>query len=168
MTHMPTPDRSLDAVDKKILNLIQRNFPLVERPFAEIAGHAGIGEAEAIERIGRMLDRGVIRRIRALYDARSLGYVSTLAACRVDPDRIEPVAEELNRLVEVSHNYQRDGEYNLWFTLIARDKQRRQLLLDRIRSLPGVCYLHLLPTKKTFKLSVNFRMEEDDEEEKEA
>ena len=159
MSH-PAPDATLDAVDGKILNLIQRGFPLSPRPFAEIARHAGIAEEEAIERIRRMRASGSIRRIRALYDAASLGYVSTLVACRVDPDRLEAVAEHLNRLTEVSHNYLRDHAYNLWFTLIALDRARQKELLDGIRALPGVGALHVLPSKKVFKLQVDFKMGE--------
>jgi DNA-binding Lrp family transcriptional regulator len=156
----PAPDETLDAVDGKILNLIQRNFPLVPRPFAEIARHAGIDEAEAIERISRMRASGSIRRVRALYDATKLGYVSALVACRVDPDRLEAVARHLNALTEVSHNYLRAHAYNLWFTLIARDPERREKLLGAIRALEGVRELHLLPATRTFKLQVDFKMEE--------
>lgn len=162
MSGVPAAD--LDGVDRRILNLVQREFPLVERPFAAIGEHAGVSEDEVIERIRRMLDEGVIRRIRALYDARSLGYISTLVACRVEPDRIDSVAEHCNRLVEISHNYRREHEYNLWFTLIARDEERRENLLGAIRALQGVRELHLLPATKVFKLKVNFRLDEDDDE----
>lgn len=155
-------DVLLDAYDKKILNFIQRQFPLVEKPFLAIGKKVGLGERETIERIQRMHKDGVIRRIRALYDAASLGYISTLVACRVDRNQVDAVAAHCNTLVEISHNYLRNHEYNLWFTLIARDKQRQTRLLDEIRAQPGVRELYLMPALKTYKLKVNFQLEDDD------
>jgi len=152
---------ALDAVDRKILNVIQNNFPAVQRPYREIGALVGIGEQEVIERIGRMRKEGVIRSVRALYDAKKLHYVSALVACSVDEDQLDHVAGQINAWTEITHNYQRDFQYNLWFTIIARDVERREMILDKIRGLEGVRALHLLPIEKKYKLKVHFQMSED-------
>ena len=148
----------MDDVDHKILNIIQTKFPLVLRPFAHVAKQVGIGEDETIRRISRMLDEGAIRRIRALYDAKSLGYISSLVTCKVEEKHLESVAELCNSFTEISHNYLRDYDYNLWFTIIAKDEQRREMILNKIRSAPGVGDLKLHPAKKIYKLKVDFKM----------
>ena len=73
---------SMDAIDRKLLNLIQEDFPLAAAPFAEVAARLGIGEGEVLDRIGRLREEGIIRRIGAVFDLRKLGFVSTLCADR--------------------------------------------------------------------------------------
>src|SRR5574341_1023549 len=107
----------LDSKDKEILNLIQWDFPLVERPFAEIGKRLNISEDEALTRIKAIKDTGIVRQINAIFDTRRLNYKSALVAMSIKPENLEDVANEVNKHPGVSHNYERNHEYNLWFTI---------------------------------------------------
>ena len=107
----------MDEIDKKILNILQKEFPLEERPFYAIAEKCGISEEEALSRIQKMKDEGIIRRIGAVFDGAKLGRVSTLCAARVPQDKLEKFVNAVNVSKGVTHNYLRDNEYNVWFTL---------------------------------------------------
>ena len=149
---------SLDPVDKRILGAIQSDFPVCERPFAKIAESIGISEDTLIERIKTLKENRIIRRFGAVFDSRKLSYVSTLVAVRIpDAGRIPAVAAEINRFDEVTHNYQRDNRFNLWFTLIAESRKRIKEIISRVESLGGVEEVHELPADEMYKIKVDFR-----------
>ena len=149
---------SLDPVDKRILGVIQSGFPVCERPFLKIAESIGISEDTLIERIKTLKENRIIRRFGAVFDSRKLGYVSTLVAVRIpDAGRIPAVAAEINRFNEVTHNYQRENGFNLWFTLIAESRKRVEEIISRVESLSGVEEVHDLPADEMYKIKVDFR-----------
>lgn len=149
---------SLDPVDKRILGAIQSGFPVCERPFLKIAESIGISEDTLIERIKTLKENRIIRRFGAVFDSRKLGYVSTLVAVRIpDAGRIPAVAAEINRFDEVTHNYQRENRFNLWFTLIAESRKRVEEIISRVESQSGVEEVHDLPADEMYKIKVDFR-----------
>ena len=107
----------LDETDKKLLNLMQGSFDLVPRPYAHVAQLAGIGEDEVLARVKRLLDGRIIREITPIFDTRALGYSSMLVAAKVDPEYPHRAAQFINTHPGVTHNYLRNHEFNLWFTL---------------------------------------------------
>ena len=147
---------NLDQTDRKILQVIQSDFPLVERPYLQIAETVGITEREVIERIGRMQEEGVIRRLGGLFDSRKLGYTGTLCAMQVPPEDIERVAEIVNQYHGVTHNYLRNHHYNLWFTLLAESEARLNNILNEIGNRTGITDILNLPAVNVFKVRVNF------------
>ena len=150
--------KSLDPVDKRILGAVQSGFPVCERPFLKIAGSIGISEQSLIERIEALKERRIIRRFGAVFDSRKLGYVSTLVAVRIpDAGHVPAVAAEINRFDEVTHNYERENRFNLWFTLIAQSRERIGEIISRVKSLPGVEEVRDLPADEMYKIKVNFR-----------
>ena len=111
------------------------------------------------DRMQKLLDQGVIRRVGASLDSRKLGYRSTLAAVSVEPKSVERAAEIIGRYPEVTHSYQRDDKFNIWFTLIAVDNQRIERILEEIRSdlsLESSKILNL-PVTRLFKLDARFK-----------
>jgi len=128
----------MDSVDSRLLNMIQEEFPLSFRPFKDIGDRLGLSEEEVIERIKNLKDRGLIRRMGGIFDPRSLGYKSTLVAVEVRAYNLEEVASFVNAYPEVTHNYQRDHRFNLWFTLIAPAEERIEEIINEVRKLPGV------------------------------
>lgn len=154
--------RQLDETDKKLLNDIQWVFPLVDRPFLEIACKHGISEEEVMRRIEAMKEMGLIRQINAIFDTRRLGYKSALVAFAVRPDRLDQVADEVNRHPGVSHNYERNHEYNMWFTLAVPPGSDMKDDLDRMAALEGVIKYRLLPTLKLYKIGVRLDMVNED------
>ncbi|MGH9978927.1 MAG: Lrp/AsnC family transcriptional regulator [Nitrososphaeraceae archaeon] len=146
--------QTIDSLDKQLLNEIQWQFPLVDRPFLEISKRHNISEDEVLERI-RILKRvGLIRQINAIFDTRRLGYKSTLVAISVTEDRLEQVANEVNSHPGVSHNYERNHEYNMWFTLAVPPFGNMKRDLERMASLDGVIKYRILPTLKLYKIGV--------------
>jgi DNA-binding Lrp family transcriptional regulator len=146
----------MDDIDKKILNIIQRNFPLVEAPFRAVAEKAGIGEDEALERIGIMKQAGVIRRIGAIFDSRKLGFVGALCAARVPDDKLKAFVEVVNAYPGVTHNYRRRHEYNVWFTFIASSDEDLKNNLAEIRDRTGIPDILDMRASRTFKIDASF------------
>lgn len=148
----------IDSLDKKLLNEIQWTFPLVQRPFLEIGHHHGISETEVMERISRMKENGLVREINAIFDTRNLGYKSALIAFAVLPEMLDLVASEVNKHPGVSHNYERNHEYNMWFTLAVPPESNIKVHLQKLAALPGVIKHRLLPTLKLYKIGVRLDM----------
>ena len=107
----------LDSLDRKLLNIIQADFPLVPEPYREIGEALGITEDDVIDRIRTMLDSGLIRRLGGIFDSRKLGYQGALCAVKADRDSIDQVAALINSFPGVTHNYLREHAYNVWFTV---------------------------------------------------
>ncbi len=152
----------LDSADKAILNLIQWDFPLVSRPFAEIGKRLNISEDEAMKRVKAIKETGIIRQINAIFDTRRLKYKSALIAISIKPDKLEPVANEINKHPGVSHNYERDHEYNLWLTIAVPPYGSIQHDLEKFAKLDGVIKYRILPTLKLYKIGVRLDMINDD------
>jgi DNA-binding Lrp family transcriptional regulator len=147
----------LDETDKKILNAIQLDFPLVSRPFKELGAKLGIDEDEMIRRIKRLQSEGAIRRIGPIISTKNTGGTSSLIAMKVPQDRVDEVADIINQYDEVSHNYMRPGNYNIWFTLSAESEERLEEILKEIRKKTGYNAINL-PTKRLFKIGVKFNI----------
>ena len=154
----------LDNIDKQILNDIQWTFPLVDRPFLELVNRYHITEEEVIQRVKKLKDTGIIRQISAIFDTRKLGYKSALVAFSVDKNKIDDVANEINKHPGVSHNYERNHEYNVWFTLAVSPDGDMKADLDKMASLDGVLKYRVLPTLKMYKIGVKLDMVNDDPE----
>ena len=154
----------LDNIDKQILNDIQWAFPLADKPFLELAKKYHISEDETIQRIKILKDTGIIRQISAIFDTRKLGYKSALVAFAVDKNKIDNVANEINKHPGVSHNYERNHEYNVWFTLAIPPDGDLKADLDKMAALDGVLKYRVLPTLKMYKIGVKLDMVNDDPE----
>jgi len=154
--------KKLDQLDQQILNEIQQVFPVVSRPYQVIGNKIGLTENEAFQRISRLRRDGFIRRLGGIFDSKKLGYVSTLCAVSVPVEMIDRASEIINQHQGVTHHYQRDHHYNLWFTLImeSRDDLRDTLknIEQKIIEMAGDCSLISLPAKKIFKLKVQFKI----------
>lgn len=150
----------MDELDKRILDFVQRSFPLEKRPFLKIASEFGISEEDALQRIRALKRCGVIRRIGAVIDAAALGAKRALIACRVEPSKVDEVAGFVNRYDEVTHNYLRDGdEFNLWFTVVAKSEDDFERILDEIKEAVGEKNVLVLDAVKTFKIQAIFDAE---------
>jgi len=148
----------MDDLDRRILDAIQHDFPLSERPFDILAQRLGVDPDLLWGRVEAMRESGVIRRLGASLDSRRLGFCSTLAAIRVPPDLVDRAAEAIGRHPEVTHSYLRNHEFNIWFTLIAPQEGEIGTILREIRdelSL-GPSDILNLPMKRLFKLDARF------------
>jgi DNA-binding Lrp family transcriptional regulator len=146
----------MDEIDRKLLNCIQEDFPLTEAPFAAVAAELGLAETEVLARIGHLKASGIIRRIGAVFDLRKLGFASTLCAARVPEGQVRAFVEKVNGFAGVTHNYRRDGDYNVWFTLIVPGEAELAETLETIRRATGVADVVSLRAKRTFKINARF------------
>jgi DNA-binding Lrp family transcriptional regulator len=152
------PLRDIDALDQELLNQVQADFPVEHAPFARLAERLGITEAAAIERTARLREGQVIRQVSAIFDTRSLGYQSTLVAMRFEPEQLERGAAIINEHPGVSHNYRRNHEFNLWFTLATPPGGNIDATLQRLHEMSGAAVTRKLQTLKLFKIGVKLDM----------
>ncbi len=148
----------LTEFDKKLLNAVQEDLPLESRPFAILAQRLDTDEDTLLTRLRALTDAGYLRRFGAFFQSESLGYRGTLVALQVAPTALPDVAAAVNRYPGVTHNYERTGRYNLWFTLQAPGDEARRQILDEIAALPGVEALMDLRSRKKYKVRVRFRL----------
>lgn len=151
----------MDRLDRQILNIIQTEFPLTERPFLAIAERLQTTEDDVLQRVQRLRDEGIIRQISAIFDSRRLGYRSTLIAAQVPPEKLDEVANRVSQHPGVSHNYARNHAYNLWFTLTVSSGQDPATVAAQIAEEVGVDKFLNLPALRIFKIGVNFNMEDE-------
>ncbi len=145
---------SMDNLDKEILNEIQWSFPLVTRPFDAIAKKFNTTPEIVKERLNNLKEIGVLRQLSAIFDTRKLGYTSSLVAMEIEADKLEYVASQINRHPGVTHNYERDHEFNLWFTLAVPPGADLKAELDKFNVLQGIKKVRMLPTLQLFKIGV--------------
>jgi siroheme decarboxylase len=151
----------LDETDKQLLNLMQGSFPLDPRPFARVAKLAELSEPEVLERVQFLLDKRIIREITPIFDTRAFGYQSMLVAAKVDPAHPHRAAQFINTHPGVTHNYLRDHDFNLWFTIAVEPDSKLGLdgTLDVMAERTGAVSIRQLPTLKLFKIRMDLEME---------
>lgn len=150
--------RELDRLDQQLLNEIQGSFPLVRRPFDDLAERLDTTAEDVRDRLGHLKDERIIRQISGIFDTRTLGYKSSLVAMKLPPERLEAAAEIINEHPGVSHNYRRNHEYNLWFTVAVPPEGDVAATVDRLHELAGAEVTRLLPTLVLFKIGVELDM----------
>ena len=148
----------LDEMDRMILNEIQSHFPIEARPYQVLGEKLGCSEEEVLQRVQDLKDREVIRRIGANCNSRKLGYTSTLCAAKVPSRLMARFVEVVNSYMGVTHNYRRDHDYNIWFTLIAPSEEKIERILREIIELTEVGEVISLPAERLFKTQVDFEV----------
>jgi siroheme decarboxylase len=153
----------LDELDRRLLNLMQGSFPIASRPYQHVAALAGVSEAEAMSRVQRLLDKRIIRQVTPIFDTRALGYSSMLVAAKVDPEHPHRAAQVINEHPGVSHNYLRNHDFNLWFTIATEPDSPLGVegTLDVLARAAGAESVRQLPTLKLFKIRMDLEMEGD-------
>lgn len=158
---MPTSHRGrlyMDDTDKRILNEIQSDFPIVSFPYRELGRRLNLPEHEVIARVKKLKEEGIIRRLGGNFHSCRLNFKSTLCAAKVAEEKIEHFVEAVNRYPGVTHNYLRNHIYNIWFTFIAQDMDYIDNALREISEETGVKEILNLPAVKTFKIKVDFEV----------
>ena len=145
----------MEDLKRKLLNLIQDEFPIQPEPYKALADELNVSEKDVLIALEEMKTEGIIRRLGAIFDSRKIGYYSTLCAMRVPENRIDEVALIVNAFSGVTHNYLREHEYNIWFTLIAASEEQAQTILKQISNETGI-QVKNLPAEKFFKVKVKF------------
>ncbi|MFQ6052836.1 MAG: Lrp/AsnC family transcriptional regulator [Candidatus Bathyarchaeia archaeon] len=147
-------------MDRSLLQLAQDEFPLSKRPWDELAERINITHEEALSRAKRLHEEGVIRRISPVLETREVGLrASTLILMKVPRQRVEEVAGIINKYDAVTHNYEREHDYNIWFTLTTSSEGELLRILDEIRESVGIPDSDILnlPVTRRFKIGVSFK-----------
>ncbi len=150
----------LSDFDRTLLDLMQGSFPIAARPYEAVAREAGVAEDQVLEAVQRLLDDRIIRQVTPIYDTRALGYGSMLVAAKVDPEHPWRAAKIINSHPGVSHNYLRNHEFNMWFTLATEPDSKLGLqgTLDLLQEMTGAESIRQLPTLKLFKIRMDLEM----------
>jgi DNA-binding Lrp family transcriptional regulator len=153
----------LDDLDRRLLNLMQGSFPIEPRPYLRVAELAQIDESEAMSRVRHLLAERIIRQVTPIFDTRALGYSSMLVAAKVDAENPHRAARVVNSHPGVSHNYLRNHEFNLWFTIATEPDSKLGLegTLQALAQEAGAESVRQLPTLKLFKIRMDLEMEGD-------
>ncbi len=146
----------MDQLDKNIINTLQYDFPVCDRPFAKLAETLNSTEDELINRVQAMLDSGLLTRFGPMYNAVNMGGALSLCAMKVPEDRFNEVTEQVNAFAEVAHNYQRDHEMNMWFVLATETQQELNNTLDAIKNTTGIS-VYNMPKEKEFFVGLHFK-----------
>lgn len=131
---------------------------MCSRPFSVMAERLGVTEQAVIARLEVLKQAGYLRRIGTFFDSNRLGYQGTLVALTVEPEKLPAVAEAINRYPGATHNYEREGAYNLWFTLLTPDAALERQILAEVKALDGVKALLNLKANKKYKINVQFKL----------
>ena len=148
---------ALTTLEKKVLDIIQTDFPLEARPYAVIAERLGITEQEALDCVNGLRKSRIIRRLGANFQSAKLGFVSTLCAAKVPQDKMETFVADVNAKPGVTHNYLRQHRQNIWFTFIGPSWEDVRETLAGITRRTGISILNL-PATKMYKIQVDFKM----------
>jgi DNA-binding Lrp family transcriptional regulator len=150
----------LDEFDKRLLNTMQGAFPIEPRPYAAVARALEVPEARVLARVQELIDQRIIRQITPIYDTRALGYGSMLVAARIDPEHPWRAAKIVNSHPGVSHNYLRNHDFNMWFTIAVEEDSALGLggTLDVLQRLTGAESIRQLPTLKLFKIRMDLEL----------
>ena len=146
----------MDDIDRKLLNEIQSDFPVTQRPYKDLGARLSCSEEDILKRIKRLKKEGIIRRIGGNFDSQRLGFTATLCAAKVPDDKIEEFVRVVNKYPGVTHNYLRDHHYNIWFTFVAPNMKAINRYIEEIIKYTGVREVLNLPAVETFKILVNF------------
>ena len=157
-----TAAEQLDIVDRRLLDILQRDFPPTVQPFAAIGEKLGLPEEEVLGRVRRLKGpekRRLIRQISAIFDTTALGYKSTLVAMQTPQDEVDRAAAAINRHPGVSHNYERDHTWNLWFTMAVPSHEDLEAAVEALVDEAGGYPYRLFPALRVFKIDMQLDME---------
>ncbi len=149
----------LSALERKLLTLAQQGLPLTPTPYADLGERFGLTAAEVTELLKDLKKRGLIRRLGGVFSSRKLGWQSLLLAARVPEERFYQVANLINQHPGVTHNYRRNQDYNMWFTLSVGPEEDLQQEIARLEEKTGLEFLQL-PKIKQYKLGVKLDLDQ--------
>jgi len=129
---------AMDDIDKTIINALQKGFPICESPYRLAAAELGIAEAELLQRLQILLDKGILTRFGPMYHAEQMGGALSLAALKVPEQRFQEVTDIVNAFPEVAHNYARNHVLNMWFVLATEHPEQVQSVIQAIEQQTGL------------------------------
>ncbi|WP_198264335.1 Lrp/AsnC family transcriptional regulator [sulfur-oxidizing endosymbiont of Gigantopelta aegis] len=146
----------MDELDKKIINLLQGDFPIADHPYAIAAEKIGLSEDDLIQRLEKLLANKTLTRFGPMYDIQKLGGSFSLCAIRVPEARFDEVTEMVNSFSEVAHNYARDHEFNMWYVLATDSLEKIATTNKAIEDKTGL-KVYNMPKLQEFFVGLHFQ-----------
>jgi DNA-binding Lrp family transcriptional regulator len=150
----------LTPLHKQLLNDFQQDLPLSATPYQDIADSLGVAEEEVLSIFKELQDKKFISRIGSVIAPNSIA-VSSLMAMSVPADQLIKIASIVNQYPEVNHNYERENRMNLWFVLVAKDKNNLQAVIADMELKTGFKILYL-PLIADYFINLGFEIDFDD------
>ncbi len=154
----PGTVKKLDDLDRKLLERLQNDFPLTVDPFQDLAQDLDTDLPDIVERIKVLKENGIIRRIGGIIEAKQIGYTSTLCACTMSAESIEEFSRVVQDIPYITHNYVRDHELNIWFTLTTPSLEERARIIQELQERFSIIII-CMPAIKTYKIKVALGMD---------
>jgi len=148
----------MNQKDKELLNILQFDFPISERPYQEIGRKLHLSETRVIKQVKSLKEQNIIRRIGAVFESDRVKHVSALVAAKVGKDKTKEAKAVISKYHQITHAYLRSHEYNLWFTITAASQAEILRLAGEIKQSAGLAELHVLPALKKFKIDTRFKL----------
>ena len=149
-------DTQLDILDRRIINRLQKGFPLADEPYKQVAKELNTTEQELLPRLQRLLDSKVLTRFGPLFNAERMGGALSLCAMKIPPDELEQVAARVNDFPEVAHNYEREHALNMWFVLATESEHEKQQALRHIEKVTGYA-VYDMPKQSEYYVGLYFQ-----------
>ena len=146
---------ALDEIDKRLINALQGDFPLVAEPYREVAESLGLSETELLQRLESLLQRRVLTRFGPMFQIERAGGAFVLAAMKVREADFERVAAQVNAFPEVAHNYRREHALNMWFVLATATPQG---IAETIAAIEAATGLPVFPFPKEREYFVEMKL----------
>ncbi len=146
---------TLDALDRAIVNRLQKSFPLSDKPYAAVAKELNTTEDELLQRLQRLLDDKILTRFGPLFNAEKMGGALSLCAMKIPPEALDDVAAQVNEFPEVAHNYEREHALNMWFVLATETEHEKQQALRRIEQKTGYA-VYDMPKQNEYYVGLYF------------
>ena len=144
----------ISDLDKKIIDLYQAKLDICEQPFLEIAKSLNVSEQQVLQTLNSLKENNIISRVGPIFTPNKIGN-SCLAALKINKNKLELIASEINKLESVNHNYEREHDYNLWFVITAKNKEFLNIEIDKIAKIAAQDVL-VLPLEKEFFIDLGF------------
>jgi len=147
----------MDSLDRKIINELQEGFPVSDHPYAEVAEKLGTTETVLLQKLGCMLDDGLLSRFGPMFHAEQLGGALALCAMQVPTATFDTVADAVNSFPQVAHNYERKHRLNMWFVLATETPEELDEALSAIETKTGH-RVYKMPKLEEFYVGLRFNV----------
>ncbi len=170
---LPTPITSPSIVYQKddlsptyraVINELQQDLPLVQRPFDDMAARLGMEVGQFMAHCRALQQRGIMRRFGASIRHNNIGFTANAMTCWVaPPEAVEVAGKRVAALREVSHCYERRTNplwpYNLFAVIHERTREACQAIADKASQETGLDQRVLLfSLRELKKVRVRYRL----------
>ena len=146
----------MDQIDRDLINGLHGGLAICERPYLDAAQRLGLSEDELLARLSRLLADGVLTRVGPLYQIERMGGAFTLAALHAPAEQFEQVAQCVNALPQVAHNYARDHELNMWFVIATETPGEIDTVIAQIERETG-CSVFNFPKSREYFVELKLK-----------